>query len=292
MICELRKINLSSINTLVFAGGGNRCWWQGGILASLQNKGWPLPSELIGTSAGAAVAASCITYGPEFALQVCKHLYSTNLKLFNLSALFRMKIRFAHYDTYPSWISSFVNESSFDVIRQSKTKLKVALTRVSPYLGVLGSTLVGTSAYMINKYIWNDIHPLLPKKLGLRQEFFELSQCSSSKQAQLLLRSAAAAPPFMPAVKIGSTYAIDGGYTDNAPIPEQSFEQRSSTLVLLTRHYPKLPAFFSLHDRLYWQPSERIPVSTWDCTSKATVDKAFLLGHKDASNALKSYIIW
>jgi hypothetical protein len=52
--------------------------------------------------------------------------------------------------------------------------------------------------------------------------------------------------------------------------------------VLLTRHYPNHPEVFQNNGRVYWQPSRQIPVSTWNCTGKATVDAAFELGYADA----------
>ena len=82
--------------------------------------------------------------------------------------------------------------------------------------------------------------------------------------------------------------AIDGGYTDNAPIPVQSESERSNTLVMLTRHYPKLPPMFRWQERAYWQPSQRVPVSTWDCTPKTTVREAYDLGTQDSVRALRT----
>lgn len=49
------------IHTLVFAGGGNRCMWQGGLLERLLAEGLSLPTQLVGTSAGAAVAAPSLS---------------------------------------------------------------------------------------------------------------------------------------------------------------------------------------------------------------------------------------
>lgn len=93
---------------------------------------------------------------------------------------------------------------------------------------------------------------------------------------------AAAAPPFLRAQRIGGRPAIDGGYTDSAPIPLQSDAERSATLVLPTRHYAHLPVLFRWRGRMYWQPSRPVPVSTWDCTIRATVQAAFDLGAQDA----------
>ncbi len=92
----------------------------------------------------------------------------------------------------------------------------------------------------------------------------------------------------MAAVQVNGSSAFDGGYTDNAPIPEQEPAQRQRTLVLLTRRYPTLPAFFQLHGRTYWQPSQPVPVSTWDCTARCTVDAAYELGRRDGADALRA----
>jgi predicted acylesterase/phospholipase RssA len=51
---SLVSLDLAQVKTLSFAGGGNRCWWQGGLIAELLKRGWRLPPQLLGTSAGAA----------------------------------------------------------------------------------------------------------------------------------------------------------------------------------------------------------------------------------------------
>lgn len=52
------QLHLDDIHTLAFAGGGNRCWWQAGVVSQLLDMGWKLPPTLVGTSAGAAIATS------------------------------------------------------------------------------------------------------------------------------------------------------------------------------------------------------------------------------------------
>jgi hypothetical protein len=60
---------------------------------------------------------------------------------------------------------------------------------------------------------------------------------------------------------------------------------------MLTRHYPKLPLLFTWLGRTYWQPSRRIPVSTWDCTAKTTVLQAYELGLQDAVQVLSTGLL-
>jgi predicted acylesterase/phospholipase RssA len=272
----------SEFETLAFAGGGNRCWWQAGALACLLERGWQLPPSLIGTSAGAAMAASCLTIGPEAALSACLKLFAKNQRMFHWNGVRRLKLHFAHQQTYPDWIASIIDASSFQAFRQSRHKLQVAISRPAALLGKTGSIAVASLAYLIDKKISHSIHPRLPRFLGLRQEFLNFDRCISAGDAQSLLLATAAAPPLTHCVSIGGRWAFDGGYTDNAPLPAQTPPQRSRTLVLLTRHYPGRPAFFKLDGRAYRQPSRPVPVSTWDCTAKATIQAAFDLGYEDA----------
>ncbi|WP_050479430.1 patatin-like phospholipase family protein [Herbaspirillum rhizosphaerae] len=282
----VEHLPLDEIDTVAFAGGGNRCWWQGGLISYLMDQGWQLPGTLIGTSAGAAVAASCLTDGPKAALDACLRLYAANQRIVDWGQLRSLKMQFAHQEIYPEWLRSFVHVGNFEQIRQSPSRLHVAITRPARLLGVSGSVVAGTLAYVADKYLWHSIHPRLPKLLGLRQEFHAIHEAAGHEDAQSLLSAAAAAPPFMSSRRIHGAYAIDGGYIDNAPIPQQSDADKSRTLVLLTRFYPKLPTMFRREGRWYWQPSMRVPVSTWDCTARATVKEAFSLGNGDAVDAL------
>lgn len=283
------RLNLGSIQTLVFAGGGNRCWWQAGAVTYWQERGWTLPPTLVGTSAGAAVATACLSERVAAALDGCIRLFDGNPRIFDWRGLARLKLSFAHQRVYPAWLSSFIDDTGFDGLRKAPSRLRVAFTRPARLLGLGGSLAAGTVAYMIDRYVANRLHPRLPRWLGLRYEFIDLQQCSDLAEAKNLLVSAAAAPPFLSAQRIDGRHAIDGGYVDNAPIPEQTTAEKSSTLVLLTRHYPKLPTLFRFNERHYWQPSQRIPVSTWDCTARATVRDAFGLGQQDAL-ALRAHI--
>lgn len=288
---EARELDFSRIGTLVLAGGGNRCWWQAGALRHLMERGMTLPAQLVGTSAGAAVAASILTEGADTALHACLRLYANNPRIFDWSSLSKLKLKFAHQHVYPAWVAAFLNDATFDTLRGSSSRLVVALTRPARFLGMRGSVAAGTLAYLVDKYLWNSIHPRLPRIFGLRQDFMVLNDCSDIDMAQSLLVAAASAPPIMSARPVGGGLAIDGGYTDNAPIPPQSERERSNTLVMLTRHYPKLPPLFRWLGRTYWQPTQRIPVSTWDCTSKTTVREAYDLGTRDSVHALDTGLL-
>jgi predicted acylesterase/phospholipase RssA len=274
---------LDQFSTVVFAGGGNRCWWQAGLISRLSEAGIDLPSNLIGTSAGAAIASAYVVNGVRDALNSCVALYGQNDTLFRWEKLKRFQVEFAHRQIYPSWIESFITPQSFEAAKASKYRLTAAVTHPSRIPGSSISISVATAAYLVDKNIWHSIHPKMPKYFGLRQGFYPLHECPTVQDGRDLLCAAAAAPPVMPPVHIKGLCAFDGGYTDNAPIVAQSESEKATTLVLLTRHYPRYPTMFRHEGRTYRQPSRPVPVSTWDCTARATVIDAFTLGYEDAS---------
>lgn len=277
------KLRLDSVDTLVFAGGGNRCWWQAGAITRLLETGWKLPPVLVGTSAGAAVATSLLTCSAREALASCKLLYGRNDQLFNWRSLAQLKLTFAHQHIYPSWVESFASDEHFERLRSASSELIVAVTRPARFLGLTGSLVAGSIAYLLDKKVAHSIHPRLPRYLGLRQEFLSLKSVVDGYAARVLLQAVAAAAPFMLAQRVNGEWGFDGGYADNAPIPLQTEEEKAKTLVLLTRHYPDLPPIFQWHGRTYWQPSQKVPVSTWDCRPSTTVDAAFDLGMRDCA---------
>ncbi len=264
--------------------------WQAGLVTELLARGWHLPERLVGTSAGAGVATALIGGKVEQAMQACRTLYAANPRIVDWSKVWRGRVGFAHQHIFPAWVASYLNEENFDALCKARSRLTVAFTRPSPWLGLHVSTLVGTLAYIVDKHIGHSIHPRLPRWLGLRQGYMDLQDCASLAQAQNLISAAAAAPPFMKARRVGDGNALDGGFVDNAPISaashSQSQEEKAGTLVLLTRHYSQWPSLFTWNGRNYWQPKQKVPVSTWDCTPKTTIEAAFDAGFKDARSQL------
>ena len=284
----ITQLDITGTDTLVFAGGGNRCMWQAGLVSHLLEAGWRLPAQLVGTSAGAGVATALIAGKVAEGLQACKALYASNPRMVDFSNLWRGRLGFAHEHIFPAWVASYLNESNFEALRNAPSRLRVAFARPSPVLGLHLSTLAGTLAYIVDKHISNSIHPRLPTLLGLKLGFMNLHDCTNAAQAQNLISAAAAAPPFMRVRQVAGRAALDGGFVDNAPTGPigQAAHTKPRTLILLTRFYPKLPQWFSWRGRHYWQPSQKIPVLTWDCTPKTTIQAAFDLGLHDAKHAL------
>jgi hypothetical protein len=268
---------IDSFQTLIFAGGGNRCWWQAGLLHEWMRADRVRAHRFVGTSAGAAIAYAAATNRLHDAFDACKRAYGSNERIVKS----RFPLRFAHETIYPAWLRAFVDNASMQRLRERDTPIvMVGYAHLPRWLPAGASLALGATCYIVDKYWSQRVHPTLLPRLGFSMQVRELSRTASSDEANALLAAAAAAPPFMPARRVEGRIAVDGGFADNAPrIPLSQDRQ----LVLLTRHYPKLPQLFEMGGRWYFQPARAIPVSTWDCTPKATVDAAFELGRADAA---------
>jgi hypothetical protein len=278
--------DLAACRTLVLAGGGNRCWWQAGVLSRLRDLGWASPRSVLGTSAGAAMGFAMLTDGIEAALHACQRLYAANSRLLHMALRPRPRIWFAHRHIYPAWIDALATSERQQLLHRSGARLFVALSRPAIGLGLGGSVALGAAAYALAKHVRGELHPTLPRLLGLQQDIVEILPSMSPTQVRALMEATAAALPFMRPHRIGAGWAMDGGYTDHVALPHPPEKQPHRTLVLLTRWHGKLPRLFRYRDRLYWQPLGRVPVSTWDCRPCTDVLPAYRLGIRDVDDLL------
>ncbi|MEN9558963.1 MAG: hypothetical protein RLZZ502_174, partial [Pseudomonadota bacterium] len=226
--------------------------------------GYRLPASIIATSAGAGIATALLVDRVQESMAATRMLYQANPHVWRWRGL---KMEFAHEHIYPAWVKAYLNDETWPIIKKSPSILRVAVTLPSR-LGSRVSALAGTGFYLFDKYLARNIHPKVPKALGLTQAFVSLPHCADVQEAQMLLVATGAAPPFTPARLVQGQKMMDGGYVDNAAIDPKSESAPENTLVLLTRHYPKFPLLFRFRGRTYWQASKKIPVSTWDCTAK------------------------
>lgn len=256
-------------------------------MSSLMGHGWKIPDTLVGTSAGAAIATACLTVGPEDAFDACLQMFMQNEKNVRFVKLLKGESPFAHQPLYEQWIADLLDEQGLKTIRRSKRRLRVAITRPAETLGVIGSIAVGTMCYLAAKR-QGEPQASTSTRFGLRLDYVDLADRPSVTEARRLLVAAAAVAPLVRPHKIGGRYALDGGYVENVPLNDPASAELR-TLVLLTRHYPNRTECFQEGATTFWQPSRPVPVSTWDCTVRTTVQAAFDLGRADGIRGIREW---
>ena len=115
--------------------------------------------------------------------------------------------------------------------------------------------------------------------------------CGSPEDLADLLLQSASTPPFTPVLRRNGHAVLDGGLVDNVPVDALDATP-GNVLVLVTRLYPR-PRRFIIETggqrRLYLQPSQRVPISSWDYTRPEAMTHAYDLGRRDAESFLRDW---
>ena len=266
-------------DAIAFAGGGNRCYWQGGFFEAVREKHDLKAPLMTAVSAGSfALSYSLLGVGPrvrEIVISAC----GPHLRNFDFAGWRKGKPAFPVGAMYLELLRDVLDDAALQRL-QSIADIRIGIARLPRGLPpVLGAAL-GIGAYQIEKKVFHPVHPRFGRKLGIRQEFVSVSDLKSAAELHDLIIASGCVPPFMPVTKIGNGPAFDGGLADNVPVvPLEPVERAGGrTLVLLTRRYKRIP---EIPGRTYVQPSEPIPISQFDITNAEGFRKAYELGLKD-----------
>ncbi len=286
---------------VVFAGGGNRCWWQAGFWDVVAPAIALRPRVVAGVSAGAATA--CMLYASDsqqtmdYYREVLKHNHR-NAYWGNLLRRARDPAQphaarvFPHAAIYRRALTDLLGGDRFDRLKRDAPELRIVYSRLPRGLGPRSALLVGLLAYNVEKHWRQSLHPTFGRRIGFVSEMARLQDCADIHDLVSLIIASSCTPPFTPIEYRGGRPTLDGGMVDN--VPADAVEVGPSTLVLLTRRYRHRAEVFRHRGRLYVQPSRRVPVSAWDYTDppalQATYDQGLRDGERFAalarSNAL------
>lgn len=268
-------------DAISFAGGGNRCYWQGGF--------WEAASERLNLTAPRMVAASAGAFACIYSLlglgpRVRALVYSgcgPDVKNFDFAAWRQGKPLCPVGGMYRALIDEVIDEPALARLHDT-TDLSIAVTRLPRWLPPLIGAAIGVCAYQIEKKLFHPVHPRFGRVLGFRQEFVRVRDMASPAALGDLLIASSCVPPFMPITRIGGVPAFDGGLVDNVPVaPLEAIEKAGGrTLVLLTRQYTRVP---TIANRTYVLPSEPVRVKQFDVTDPAGMRAAYELGLKDGA---------
>ncbi|MBL0405097.1 patatin-like phospholipase family protein [Microvirga aerilata] len=266
-------------DAVAFAGGGNRCYWQGGFWEAAAPLVGIRPKMVIGVSAGAWSACySLLGLGRrvnEMVAQGC----SLGRRNFEWRAWRSEGSPWPVSLMYRSLIENFVDESTLQRLKQGPDVL-IGLARKPRRLPLSLAVPLGLATYQIEKTWRSPVHPRGGRALGFRPEFVRVQDLASPEDLLAAFMASASVPPFMPVGRVGGMAALDGGLVDNVPIePLLPVEaQGGKTLVILSRLYCAFP---KVSGRTYVQPSEPVPIGQFDITNPAGIRKAYEMGLKD-----------
>jgi predicted acylesterase/phospholipase RssA len=271
---------------LAYAGGGNRCYWQGGFYETVAPEIGLKPRRIVGASAGAgAMLYNALGVGPTVR-EMLREACTGRTSEVDWAAFRRGGRLFPVAEMYRGMLASLFTPERLAALK-AQADFLIAISRPPRFWPLPVITTIGIGAYQLEKRFRRPVHPTVGRKLGFRPDLIRIADCADPEQLVDALMASAAVPPFMPAGNIGARAALDGGLVDSAPAwalaeMEAAGEQ---TLVLLTRPFAQVP---DVANRTYVRPSQVIPVSQFTIRNWEGIRFAYELGVKDGEAFLRA----
>ncbi|GLU34303.1 patatin-like phospholipase family protein [Trinickia caryophylli] len=273
---------------VVFAGGGNRCWWQAGFWDVVQPEAGLAPRVIAGISAGAATACMLYTRDSRWVMRYYEEALRENRRNAYWGNLWRRGATvFPHYRIYRQALLDIYGESFAKLA--GAPEIRVGVSHIPRWLGARTSVAAGLIAYNIEKHVRKTLHPTLGQKLGFRPEYVRVQDCADVEQLADLILQSSCTPPFTPVLRRDGRPVLDGGMVDNVPVGALD-DAPGRVLVMVTRLYPREQTFViarGAQQRIYVQPSRKVPISSWDYTQPALMQPAYELGRADGEAFLR-----
>src|SRR3954468_19400788 len=263
-------------DAVAFAGGGNRCYWQGGFWEAAAPLLGLRPTMVVGVSAGAWSACySLLGLGRRVNALVAEGC-SMGRRNFEWRAWRSEGSPWAVAGMYRTLIEMIVDDAVFERLKAGP-EILIALARKPRRLPLPLAVPLGLLTYQVEKTWRSPVHPRGGRALGFRPEFVSVRSLSSAADLIAVLLASASVPPFMPIGRVTGAAALDGGLVDNVPVePLQAVESSGGkTLVILSRLYETHP---EVPGRLYVQPSHPVPIGQFDITNPAGIRRAYKMG--------------
>lgn len=272
-------------DAVAFAGGGNRCYWQGGFWEAAAPLLGLKPSMVVGVSAGAWSACySLLGLGRKVNEMVAEGC-SQGRRNFEWNAWRSEGSPWPVSLMYRSLIEAIVDEAALARLKQGP-EILIGLARKPRRLPLALAVPLGIATYQIEKKWRSPVHPRGGRALGFSPEFVRVQDLESPTDLSAALMASASVPPFMPVGRIGGMAALDGGLVDNVPteplLPVEA--QGGKTLVILSRLYRAFP---HVKGRTYIQPSRPVPIGQFDITNPEGIRTAFEMGLRDGEEFAK-----
>jgi pimeloyl-ACP methyl ester carboxylesterase len=268
----------TAFEAIAFAGGGNRCYWQGGFWKAAAPALGLQPKMVVGVSGGAWAATYSLLGLGDAVRDMVVDGCSKGVRNIVWNGL---RPSFPVAGMYRELIETIIDEQAFARLRQGP-ELLIAIARSPRRLPLPFAVGLGLLTYQVEKKLHGPVHPRGGRALGFRSDYLSLAQIESRSDLVAALMASASVPPFMPVGLVGGVAALDGGLVDNVPVePLAAVEARGGkTLVLLTRRYKALP---NIPHRTYVQPTHPIPIGQFDITRPEAILAAYEQGMTDGA---------
>lgn len=265
-----------TIESVVLAGGGSRCFWHAGFWAEAAGPLALAPRQFASVSAGGALACAIVAGVAEEALRQFKDASRSNKRNVYPANVFGSERVFPHERMYRAAIHDMIDETVLARLHAGPD-IRLLVGRLPLWLGPRTGMLAAALAYNFDKRVRKLVHPRAPLALGFRPEIGTVRNCRNAQELADLIIASSCTPPMTALQRWNGAWALDGGVVDNVPLCALDTSP-GETLVLLSRPHARLPERPGF---TYVQPSQKVPVSAWDYTNPDGLQATYDLGRRD-----------
>lgn len=275
---------MSSDLALTFAGGGNRAFYQLGLLLKWGDQLLPRTRAIAACSAGACVAVTYLAGRHGEAHEFWLRRREGITRNFDWGKLLRGQRPAPQGEIYRATLLHTLADGGLERVRSAPFPVFVLAARFPRFLPGGAAVLLGIAAYQLEKAMRKSmVHPSLGRAVGFTPAVFDARECETAEELTALVLASSATPPFTPVGRFRDARLLDGGMVDNVPaFVAEEVPGVERNLVLLTRVYPHAVTG-QQGRRLYVAPTVPPPIDRWDYTRPALLAETIRLGEQEAA---------
>jgi len=267
---------------LTFAGGGNRAFYQQGLLERWSDWLLPRTAGIASCSAGAFVIVSWLAQRHRESWDFWVKRRAGVTKNIELRNMLRGVPMAPHGAVFRETSMHVLADGGFDRVKAQPFPIWILAAAFPWYLPAAVAVAAGLTGYQIEKKLFPArIHPTLGRTLGFRPVVIDARTCNTPEELADIILASSATPPITPIGTFRGQRLLDGGLIDNVPaFIGDGIPGATRNLVFLTRRYPGDPG--EIGSRLYLAPSRPVPTRRWDYTRPELIRETIELGASDA----------
>jgi predicted acylesterase/phospholipase RssA len=269
---------------ITFAGGGNRAFYQLGLLKRLSPLLAPRLGAIAACSAGACVATLWLADRADETHAFWVKRRDGVTKNIDWRRLLAREPLAPHGAVYRDTLLFSFRDGGFERVVSQPFPIWILAARFPKAMPSSLAVAAGLSAYSMEKSMRPDmVHPSWGKRLGFRPFLYDARDCRTAEELADLILASSATPPFTPIGRFAGESLLDGGMVDNVPaFAAERDPAVKLNVVLLTRPYPA-SVLGRKGSRYYIAPSSPVPIERWDYTRPERLSETIDMGEREAS---------
>jgi predicted acylesterase/phospholipase RssA len=269
---------------LTFAGGGNRSFYQLGLLDRWDAALLPRVAAVASVSAGACVITTFLSGRRDEARRFWLDRARGITRNFDWSKLLRGERPAPQGEIYRETLLVTFADGGLERIRQQPFPIYVLAARFPWLMPRTMAAALGIGLYSLERSIRRAPHPQSPRWLGFSPMAVDARSCETVEELATLILASSATPPFTPIGTFRGMRLLDGGMIDNAPafVAEERHPEARHSIIMLSRPYHPSVMGIQGH-RLYIGPSQPTPIGRWDYTRPHLLQETVAMGEHEAA---------